>query len=133
MAIKVFYPFSSQEVTFLSDCVGPDVEKACADPPLGSVILLENLRLLMLMDLLTVMLMIVLLMLMMVMPVAIVRFHVEEEGKGVDAAGAKVKADKEAVTKFRQSLRFDYHDYHDNYDSDGIADNNPLPKFSQPL
>ena len=35
------------------------------------------------------------------------RFHVEEEGKGVDAAGAKVKADKEAVTKFRQSLRFD--------------------------
>merc|ERR1712212_898072 len=33
------------------------------------------------------------------------RFHVEEEGKGVDAAGAKVKADKEAVTKFRQSLR----------------------------
>ena len=44
-----FYPFSSQEVTFLSDCVGPDVEKACADPPQGSVILLENLRLLMLM------------------------------------------------------------------------------------
>ena len=35
------------------------------------------------------------------------RFHVEEEGKGVDAAGAKVKADKEAVTKFRQSLRLD--------------------------
>ena len=37
-----------------------------------------------------------------------VRFHVEEEGKGVDAAGGKVKADKEAVTKFRQSLRFDW-------------------------
>ena len=35
------------------------------------------------------------------------RFHVEEEGKGVDAAGAKVKSDKEAVTKFRQSLRLD--------------------------
>jgi len=66
----------NKEVTFLSDCVGPDVEKACADPPQGSVILLENLR-----------------------------FHVEEEGKGVDAAGGKVKADKEAVTKFRQSLR----------------------------
>ena len=33
------------------------------------------------------------------------RFHVEEEGKGVDASGAKVKADKAAVTKFRQSLR----------------------------
>ena len=37
----------------------------------------------------------------------IIRFHVEEEGKGVDAAGAKVKADKEEVAKFRQSLRFD--------------------------
>ena len=36
--------FLFQEVTFLSDCVGPDVEKACADPPQGSVILLENLR-----------------------------------------------------------------------------------------
>jgi len=66
----------NKEVTFLSDCVGPDVEKACVDPPQGSVILLENLR-----------------------------FHVEEEGKGVDAEGGKVKADKEAVTKFRQSLR----------------------------
>ena len=32
-------------MTFLSDCVGPDVEKACADPKQGSVILLENLRL----------------------------------------------------------------------------------------
>ena len=40
----------------------------------------------------------------------IVRFHVEEEGKGVDAAGGKVKADKEEVAKFRQSLRFDYDD-----------------------
>ena len=48
-------------VTFLSDCVGAEVEAACADPAPGSVILLENLR-----------------------------FHVEEEGKGVDASGAKV-------------------------------------------
>ena len=39
-------------VTFLSDCTGEEVEKACADPAAGSVILLEN-----------------------------VRFHVEEEGK----------------------------------------------------
>lgn len=45
----------------MEDCVGPDVEAACADPAPGSVILLENLR-----------------------------FHVEEEGKGVDASGAKV-------------------------------------------
>lgn len=63
-------------VTFLSDCVGPDVEAACADPAPGSVILLENLR-----------------------------FHVEEEGKGVDASGAKVKADPAKVAEFRTSLR----------------------------
>ncbi|XP_024082416.1 phosphoglycerate kinase isoform X2 [Cimex lectularius] len=66
----------NREVTFLSDCVGPDVEKVCEDPKPGSVILLENLR-----------------------------FHVEEEGKGVDSSGQKVKANKESVTKFRQSLR----------------------------
>lgn len=63
-------------VTFLDDCVGPDVEKACADPAKGSVILLENLR-----------------------------FHVEEEGKGVDASGNKIKATPEAVKAFRESLR----------------------------
>ncbi|KAK7086916.1 phosphoglycerate kinase [Halocaridina rubra] len=63
-------------VTFLSDCVGPEVEAACADPAPGSVILLENLR-----------------------------FHIEEEGKGVDASGAKVKADPAKVAEFRASLR----------------------------
>ena len=46
---------------FLNDCVGPEVEKACSNPEPGSVFLLENLR-----------------------------FHVEEEGKGVDAEGKKV-------------------------------------------
>jgi phosphoglycerate kinase len=30
-------------VTFLKDCVGAEVEAACADPAAGSVILLENL------------------------------------------------------------------------------------------
>lgn len=64
------------DITFLDDCVGADVEKACADPPKGSVILLENLR-----------------------------FHVEEEGKGVDASGNKIKASPEAVKAFRESLR----------------------------
>eukprot|EP00972_Heterocapsa_arctica_P035024 5157495-Heterocapsa_arctica.AAC.1 len=53
-------------VTFCTDCCGEEVEKVCADPAEGSVILLENLR-----------------------------FHVEEEGKGVDAEGNKIKADKE--------------------------------------
>merc|ERR1719171_2293260 len=55
-----------------SDCVGPFVESICKDPAPGSVILLEN-----------------------------VRFHVEEEGKGVDAAGNKIKADAAAVDAFR--------------------------------
>lgn len=64
-----------RDVQFLSDCVGSEVEAACADPAPGSVILLENLR-----------------------------FHIEEEGKGVDDSGAKVKAKPEDVTKFRESL-----------------------------
>jgi len=64
-----------KDVTFLNDCVGPEVEKACADPANGSVILLENLR-----------------------------FHVEEEGSGVDKDGKKVKASEENVKKFRESL-----------------------------
>jgi phosphoglycerate kinase len=62
-------------ITFLSDCTGPEVEAACANPAPGSVILLENLR-----------------------------FHVEEEGKGVNAAGEKFKASKEAVAAFASSL-----------------------------
>jgi len=66
---------AGKPVTFLSGCVGPEVEAACADPAPGSIILLENLR-----------------------------FHVEEEGKGVDAEGNKVKADKAKVTEFRASL-----------------------------
>ena len=67
----------NREVTFLPDCVGAEVEAACANPKQGSVILLENLR-----------------------------FHIEEEGKGVDENGAKVKADKEKVAHFRASLRY---------------------------
>ncbi|XP_001944310.1 probable phosphoglycerate kinase [Acyrthosiphon pisum] len=66
----------NKNVTFLADCVGPEVEKACADPAPGSIFLLENLR-----------------------------FHIEEEGKGVNAAGEKTKADKEDVKKFRESLQ----------------------------
>jgi len=66
----------SRDVIFLSDCCGADVEAACSSPSEGSVILLENLR-----------------------------FHVEEEGKGVDAAGNKVKADAAKVAEFRTSLR----------------------------
>ncbi|XP_015784361.1 phosphoglycerate kinase [Tetranychus urticae] len=64
-----------REVKFLPDCVGPEVEAACANPADGSVILLENLR-----------------------------FHVEEEGKGKDADGKSLKATAEEVKKFRESL-----------------------------
>ncbi|XP_054261457.1 phosphoglycerate kinase-like [Macrosteles quadrilineatus] len=66
----------NSEVGFLKDCVGQEVEKACANPKSGSLILLENLR-----------------------------FHVEEEGKGIDSDGKKVKAMPEDVKLFRQSLR----------------------------
>jgi len=62
-------------VLFQSDCAGAEVEAACANPAPGSVILLQNLR-----------------------------FHVEEEGKGVDPSGNKTKADPAAVTGFRASL-----------------------------
>ncbi|XP_032218195.2 phosphoglycerate kinase [Nematostella vectensis] len=64
-----------KEVKFLPSCVGPEVQAACANPAPGSVILLENLR-----------------------------FHLEEEGKGVDADGNKVKANADAVKVFRESL-----------------------------
>jgi len=65
-----------KEVTFLKDCCGPEVEAACADPAPGSIILLEN-----------------------------VRYHVEEEGKGVDKDGNKTKADPAKTKEFRESIR----------------------------
>lgn len=64
-----------KDVKFLNDCVGAGVEAECAAPAAGSVILLENLR-----------------------------FHVEEEGKGVDASGNKIKAEPDKVKVFRDSL-----------------------------
>lgn len=63
-----------KDVTFPNDCVGAEVEEKCKSPADASVILLENLR-----------------------------FYVEEEGKGVDATGAKVKADPAKVKTFRES------------------------------
>lgn len=73
--VPVLKELLGRDVTFLNDCVGPDVEKACAEAAAGSVLLLEN-----------------------------VRFHVEEEKKGVDAEGNKVKASDEQVKKFCESL-----------------------------
>jgi phosphoglycerate kinase len=64
-------------VQFLSDCVGAEVERICNDPsnPEGTLIVLENLR-----------------------------FHPEEEGKGVDEQGNTVKATKDQLAAFRASL-----------------------------
>jgi len=64
-------------VQFLSDCVGPAVEAACAPTAAknGAVILLENLR-----------------------------FHIEEEGKVKNKDGTSIKADPKAVEAFRASL-----------------------------
>jgi len=62
-------------VTFLSDCVGPEVEAACAQLKPGQVVLLENLR-----------------------------FHIEEEGKVKLEDGTSKKADPAAVAAFRASL-----------------------------
>ena len=64
-------------VTFLNDCVGPEVEAACAPGKLqpGDVVLVENLR-----------------------------FHIEEEGKAKQEDGTSLKADPAKVAEFRASL-----------------------------
>lgn len=62
-------------VKFLADCVGPEVEAACAALKPGEVVLLENLR-----------------------------FHIEEEGKVKREDGTKESADPAKVAAFRASL-----------------------------
>ncbi len=62
-------------VNFLADCVGPEVEAACANLQPGSVVLLENLR-----------------------------FHIEEEGKAKREDGTSIKAEPANVEAFRASL-----------------------------
>jgi len=64
-----------RNVKFLPDCVGPEVEAACANLKPGDVVLLENLR-----------------------------FHIEEEGKVKNEDGSSTKADPKAVEQFRASL-----------------------------
>merc|ERR1712187_43616 len=73
---KILEEKLGKSITFCKDCCGAEVEAACADPAPGTVILLENLR-----------------------------FNVEEEGKGVDADGNKIKADPAKVTAFRKAIR----------------------------
>eukprot|EP01138_Halocafeteria_seosinensis_P011123 gb/GECG01011360.1/.p1 GENE.gb/GECG01011360.1/~~gb/GECG01011360.1/.p1 ORF type:complete len:199 (+),score=26.24 gb/GECG01011360.1/:1-597(+) len=62
-------------IEFVTDCVGTEAESKTTNPANGSIIMLENLR-----------------------------FHLEEEGKGVNEQGEKVKAKEEDVKKFRESL-----------------------------
>jgi len=64
-----------KNIIFCNECVGPEIEETVNNAPPGSIILLENLR-----------------------------FHVEEEGRGVDENGKNVKASKEAVEQFRAGL-----------------------------
>lgn len=54
-----------RKVDFQKDCVGQQVERVCGEANNGKIVLLENLR-----------------------------FHMAEEGKGINAEGEKVKADK---------------------------------------
>ena len=67
-------------VTFLKDCVGPEVEAACASPaPGGSLVLVKQaLHLTINITIGTVFLL------------ENLRFHPEEEGKGKDSEGKKV-------------------------------------------
>ncbi len=64
-----------QPVKFLPDCVGTEIEAACAALQPGEVALLENLR-----------------------------FHIEEEGKVKNEDGTSTKADPAKVAEFRASL-----------------------------
>ncbi|KAK7805795.1 hypothetical protein U0070_007487 [Myodes glareolus] len=60
-----------KDILFLNDCVGPEVKNISAKPAAGTVIVLENLC-----------------------------FHVEEEGKGKDASGNKIKAEAAKIDAF---------------------------------
>lgn len=64
-----------KSVTFLSDCVGSEVENAVMSASHGAVLLLENLR-----------------------------FHIEEEGSVKNKDGSKTKADPSKVAEFREGL-----------------------------
>lgn len=76
---EVLEKLLGRKVIFLDDCVGETVEKACSVEEVSSkscpIILLENLR-----------------------------FHAEEEGKGVNNNKDKFKPSQEEVARFRTSL-----------------------------
>ena len=66
---KVVEEQLGRPVQLMKDVVGSEVEAACADPAPGNVILLENSH-----------------------------FYMEEEGKGKDADGNKIRADPAKLT-----------------------------------
>lgn len=63
------------KVHFMQDCIGDEVREQVQSLENGEIVLLENLR-----------------------------FHIEEEGKGEDQDGNKVKANPADVQEFRQEL-----------------------------
>ena len=65
------------DVLFLNDCVGPEIEAACADPAPGTVILLENLR-----------------------------FHIEEEGKGICTMKLILNLYQSQYNVFKSDVKF---------------------------
>jgi len=75
IARELALQLGGREVFFSPETVGDNIEGVLKRAPEGAVILVENLR-----------------------------FHVEEEGKGVDEKGDKVTANKEEVESFRQQL-----------------------------
>lgn len=75
VARELALQLGGREVFFSPECVGEKIENVVQNAPQGGLILLENLR-----------------------------FHVEEEGKGVDAEGNKIKADPAKVEEFRAQL-----------------------------
>lgn len=64
-----------RNVQFINDCASDEAIQATANPTDGSVFLLEN-----------------------------VRFYAEEEGKGVQEDGSKIKPESDAITAFREKL-----------------------------
>ncbi|KAH8582550.1 phosphoglycerate kinase 1 [Cryptosporidium sp. chipmunk genotype I] len=73
--VPILEELLGKSVIFAKDCVGKETEEICKDPAEGSIILLENLR-----------------------------FHLAEEGKGVNENGEKVKATPDEIEAFRKSL-----------------------------
>ncbi|KAL5367400.1 phosphoglycerate kinase 1 [Cryptosporidium parvum] len=73
--VPILEELLGKSVIFAKDCVGNETEELCKNPAEGSIILLENLR-----------------------------FHLAEEGKGVNENGEKVKATPEEIEAFRKSL-----------------------------